>query len=426
MIDEVNLFRFADTEFSGVYRVETDKGQDLPFAVNVPTAAADQHGSESDLTRVDDARLKEYYPGWKFQIVRNPLEASVAGGPENAAPVAVKEPIGPLFANIALLLVLGLLFVEIVLAWAFGHYTVTEGALAAPAPGLRTTVLAAVIAVVAGLLFAAGATAIIMERLTGDFLGFLPDIARTWFETSLGIAQPLPGEGKNWTYETLPWLFGLARRRAMVVDRHHDRGDPGHLLHVQGRGAARVARLQDVARRVAALFDPHGVVVPSAARPDSVCPPRLCRHGALDRRHAQYGSAGHVPGREGDRTRQEAERGDPHAVTGGVAEPHQQPRSGNRRQERGSRQGRRSESRSRRPAPAFAILAQAARRSEHQPLAAESAAAGASDPRPAGAALAQDAAGEASDQGPRLPSRCQWPGDEAARRQGGRCRRDLR
>jgi uncharacterized membrane protein len=209
LIDEVNLFRWNETEYSGLYRLETDKGQDILFAVNVPTAAADQRGTESDLTRVDEARLKEYYPDWKFQIVRNPLEAAVAGGPENPDAVQVREPIGPLFANIALLLVLGLMFVEIVLAWAFGHYTVTEGALAAAAPGLTTTIVAAVLAVLATLLFGFGAAIIIMEKLTGDFLGFLPDIARTWFENRIQIEPPMPGEGKNWRYEILPWLFGL-------------------------------------------------------------------------------------------------------------------------------------------------------------------------------------------------------------------------
>ena len=209
MIDEVNLFRWADTNFSGVYRVVTSTGQEIPFAVNVPVSAADLRGTESDLSRLDEVKLAESYPGWKMQVVRNPLDALVTGEAANPDPTLVDAPMGPKLANIALLLVLLLMFAEIVLAWLFGHYTTTEGSLVSQPAGPISTAVAAGIAILSTIVFAVGAYVIVDYAISGDFLHFLPDIVRTLVEQFVG-AQPLQaGEGASWKFETMPFLLGL-------------------------------------------------------------------------------------------------------------------------------------------------------------------------------------------------------------------------
>ena len=55
----------------------------MAFAVNVPVGSADQKGSESDLTRIEEGKLKEAYPGWNFQVVRDPVRAMLSGSPVN-------------------------------------------------------------------------------------------------------------------------------------------------------------------------------------------------------------------------------------------------------------------------------------------------------------------------------------------------------
>ncbi len=212
LIDDVNLFRWpldyksTGTDISGVYCAETGKGE-IPFAVNVPAGSADRGGAESDLTRLDELKLKELYPDWKFQIVRNPLEGAVGNAPVNLNAVATTVPIGPDLANVALLLVLALLFAEILLAWHFGHYTTTEGAETNAPQGPTPTIVAAVIAVIATLCFAVGAIVVAHARYTGDFLSFLPEIVRSFLEHDPVAA----GESAKWEYQTAPFLFGLPR-----------------------------------------------------------------------------------------------------------------------------------------------------------------------------------------------------------------------
>ncbi|MSQ93283.1 MAG: VWA domain-containing protein [Gemmataceae bacterium] len=209
LIDDINLVRWAETDFAGVYRIETPSGHEIPFAVNVPTASADQKGSESDLTRIEETKLKDGYPGWTFKIVRDAREAVLGSAPVDPNPIDIALPFGPDLANAALLLVLGLLFLEIFLAWYFGHYTTTEGALSNAPPGPTSTLVAAVIAVLATILFGIGALIIAHEIYTGDFLGFLPEILRSWAESGLGVEKLQAGEGSRWTYEKMPFLFGM-------------------------------------------------------------------------------------------------------------------------------------------------------------------------------------------------------------------------
>jgi hypothetical protein len=209
LIDDVNIFRWAETDFAGIYKAETSAGHEIPFAVNVPVLSPDQKGSESNLARIDERGLQEGYPGWTFQIVRNALEAMVAGGPVNPDALEVYQPYGPNLANGVLLIALGLLFLEIVLAWYFGHYTTTEGALAQAAPNTTVIAIAAFFAIASAAMVAFGAIILLHERYMGDFLGFLPELLREWFERSMKIEPPIPGEGRNWQLEGAHWLFGL-------------------------------------------------------------------------------------------------------------------------------------------------------------------------------------------------------------------------
>ncbi len=209
VLDETNLFRWGDTDFSGLYRLDAQTGNEYPFAVNVPASSSDQKGTESDLGRVDEKKLNDLYPGWKLQVVRNPLMAAIAIDGAAAAPIDIYMPVGPTIANIALLIVLGLLFAEIVMAWYFGHYTTTEGALSGAPPGPTGTIVAAVVAVISTILFAIGALVITHEIRTGDFLGFLPELLRNWFEQFVGVPPLQPGEGSNWRYEKTQFLFGI-------------------------------------------------------------------------------------------------------------------------------------------------------------------------------------------------------------------------
>ncbi|MBI1830431.1 MAG: VWA domain-containing protein, partial [Planctomycetes bacterium] len=209
VVDEVNGFRWADTDFAGIYRAEFGPApkHEIPFAVNVPSF--DQRGSESDLTRIEKNDLEMGYPGWKLQVVRDPLEGIVSGGPVNESAIDAYQPVGPTLANIALLIVLALMFAEIVMAWHFGHYTVTEGQVAETPGGPAGTAVAGVLAAVAVVVCGIGALVILHEKLTGDFLGFLPDIVRAWFEVYMEIPPPPAGEGRFWGLEPRPFLFGL-------------------------------------------------------------------------------------------------------------------------------------------------------------------------------------------------------------------------
>jgi len=207
-IGEVNLFRFDDTDISGIYRVET-KGFDLPFAVNVPTGGLDQKGTECDLARIDEVRLSELFPDWKFKVVKNATDAVLTGGSEGDLVVDIPQPIGPDMANILLLAVVALLFAEIIMAWMFGHYSTTEGALANAPAGPASITFAGVVAILTACFFAAWATVKLHHAYFGDFLGFLPDILRTYFEKAVGADPLLAGEGTRWQYQEQSFLYGL-------------------------------------------------------------------------------------------------------------------------------------------------------------------------------------------------------------------------
>ncbi len=209
LVEEVNVFRWSETDVSGIYRVVLGKGpQEIPFAVNIPATTPDQRGSESNLSRADKAKLQELFPGWDFQLVRDARDAQVGGGPANPDAVDV-EPIGPDIAHWVLMLALLLLFAEVVLAWHFGHFSAVHGAGSEPATGL---VMPSAIAIGALVVFSVLALVLGHALVTGDFLGFLPRLLRNWFERLVGAPAAPAGEESHWE------LAG----RAVFFDGIHD------------------------------------------------------------------------------------------------------------------------------------------------------------------------------------------------------------
>lgn len=203
--EEVLDFRFPETDFAGVYRlILAGERYQVPFAVNVPTITGDKKGSECDLTRLDEKGLRMLYPGWNFDLHEDVSAVTVRPGPRAGGEITEKADQGPEIAKVLLIIMLILLFLETILAWQFGHYSKVEGATP-PAPMGAGWPLA--IAIVAAILFFAGAFVIIHMHQTNDFLSFLPDRFRTWFEVKVfNLEPPPPGETSRWTPETHPWL----------------------------------------------------------------------------------------------------------------------------------------------------------------------------------------------------------------------------
>jgi hypothetical protein len=196
LVEEINVFRWTDTDISGLYRVVFGNSpQEVPFAVNVPASTPDQRGSESDLTRLDKAKLDELFPGWDFQMVRDARDAIFGGGPAISDLTPEREPIGPDIAAWALFLVLILLFAEVVLAWQFGHYTTVEGTTA---PASTSLVLPIAVACLSALCFIVIGYVLFDASRTGDFLGFLPRTLRNFMERGIGAPPAPAGEESRW------------------------------------------------------------------------------------------------------------------------------------------------------------------------------------------------------------------------------------
>jgi hypothetical protein len=201
---DLAALHWAETEHSGIYLLTLPRdGEELPVAVNVPSTTPDLRGSESDLTRVDAAKLKEVYKGWDFQVVRDPRDVAPASGPGGDDVEVVQGKLGPKIAHYLLLAVLGLLLVEVVLAWSFGHYSAAAGTTA---PAKTTALGPALVAALSGVLFLFGAFVLIHNAQTGDFLGFVPDSWRAAVESWLNVDPPEPGEGRRWDLDLKPFL----------------------------------------------------------------------------------------------------------------------------------------------------------------------------------------------------------------------------
>ncbi len=217
-----SLFRFDETDISGIYTVQLGSHpQEHLFAVNVPATTSDHRQSESNPLRTDAEELEKTYPEWDVQVVTDLKSV------KHAQPAAVKEgevfyaPQGDGIARVLLLSVLGLLLVEVVLAWQFGHYSAVpqltaEQEAAARRPDWKLGLLWASPWLLFVLL---GSVAFVLlhNALTGDFLAFLPEALRGYVERAFDIPPPAAGEGTRWRLEFAsylwdkksdPWLVG--------------------------------------------------------------------------------------------------------------------------------------------------------------------------------------------------------------------------
>jgi hypothetical protein len=251
--EESNLLRWADTDVSGVYKaVIGQHPQEHLFAVNVPAGTLADEASESDLKRATREDLSRAYPEWDFQLVTDPNAVSHTGGP-SADPEQDKTPVplGPVAARYLLLAVLAILFIEVVMAWRFGHYTATASNEAVPSAGRWLPLLA--VALMAGSLLVIGGT-LMHFAATGEFLGFLPNALHAGVERLLGNEPMAQGEASHWglqfnSYlyepEVDPWLMGLialAGAALVVLIYRQEARDAGRALRIVFAGL-RVALL---------------------------------------------------------------------------------------------------------------------------------------------------------------------------------------
>ncbi len=207
LMDEANLFRWTETDYAGIYKVSLNN-QEIPFAVNVPATTSDLKGTESDFARLSGEKLREQHPGWDFQVVSDPNLAQLKE--TGSGDVLIEEqraPVGPNLARYALYGVLLLIFLEVLLAWQFGHYSAGQG-VTAPARVHWGWPLGAL--AITAVLFTFGALMVGEANWRGDFLGILPDQFRAWVERALGVPPAPPGEGSHWKPNVHGWLpYGL-------------------------------------------------------------------------------------------------------------------------------------------------------------------------------------------------------------------------
>jgi hypothetical protein len=104
----VSQFHFEQTDSAGDYQVKVG----APLALDT-LFAANTNPAESDLAKLDRARLAEILPGWKFAYLTNPKELAA-----DASAVGRKGELHrPLLYGL-----LTLLLLESLLAWRFGHH----------------------------------------------------------------------------------------------------------------------------------------------------------------------------------------------------------------------------------------------------------------------------------------------------------------
>jgi hypothetical protein len=265
-LDDGGVLHWDGADVGGVYRVSAgSQAADQFVAVNPPALNEAQQASPSDLARAHAEDLKAAYPDWDLQVVTNPHQVAHAPG---AAAVVEYEPMGASVAHVLLLILLALFFLEVVLAWIFGHYSAVptleeEAAARNLSPGISWLALLPVALVAGCVLFAVlaylqvpiavapaafvvavGAALFcgaLLERVfprwqartgalyitsamllafllgvgvilihnawSGDFLSFLPLDWRRSMEASQGVAPPAEGEASRWNLEYSPFLW---------------------------------------------------------------------------------------------------------------------------------------------------------------------------------------------------------------------------
>ncbi|HEX3151457.1 MAG TPA: VWA domain-containing protein [Gemmataceae bacterium] len=213
--DEAGLIRMPAADQAGIYRVSVVGKHDSLFAVNVPTVAQ-TGGAESDLRRLTTADFKAVAPDADIQVVgdvseiqyRSATSTAIANDPGNV------ESRGPGVARVALLIALGLMLLELVLAWYYGSARAGNAAdpMRVHARRWLTPIWLLPVAAVA-ILFGVVTHAV----LTGEFLGFLPSSIRLPIEKWAGVPAAGPGEGTRWRLETLNYITGDSRTDRWLI-----------------------------------------------------------------------------------------------------------------------------------------------------------------------------------------------------------------
>ncbi|WP_143394036.1 VWA domain-containing protein [Fimbriiglobus ruber] len=198
--DEAGVIRFSDTPLSGLYRVTAGGRRDRVFAVNVPETTPGG-GSESDLRRIDSNELRAL---GAVRVVTDPTDAAGdAGG--DVLVTMTPVPHGPTLARWLLTAALGVLVLELWLAWRVGPSRSSFAGRSTGNPPEKRTWARPAIAVAALLPLAAVAVILAVlahNDITGHPLGFLPESWRSGVERVLGVPPAGPGEGTRWRLET--------------------------------------------------------------------------------------------------------------------------------------------------------------------------------------------------------------------------------
>ncbi|MSR54159.1 MAG: VWA domain-containing protein [Gemmataceae bacterium] len=205
--DEAGLVRLPAADQAGVYRVGINGQHESVFAVNVPVVSP-TGGAESDLRRLTSADFKSAAPDANIQVVgelsevQNRLSSATIG---EAGVLLPSEPRGPAVAKILLVIVVGLMLLETILAWRFGSARVGQAADPLRVkPSHWLTPLWAIPSIACLML-----TGIVAHAaISGEFLGFLPTSLRRSLEQELLVPEAAPGEGTRWRLESIAYLTG--------------------------------------------------------------------------------------------------------------------------------------------------------------------------------------------------------------------------
>ena len=275
--DDAGFVRFAATDQSGVYRASVGAGRKASlFAVNVPVTAPGG-GAESDLQPLEPSVVQSSAPEADLEIVRSvadvaPRRAQASSDPEDAELALAAQPRGPGVARVLLLVVLALILLEVLLAWAYGSARAAGpgSSVEAPAPrrwGWFAALWAVPLACCAVLL-----GVVLHAAVTGQPFGFLPDSWKGGIEHALGVPEAAPGEGTRWRLEFLSyptgdaasdrWLeiaLGLAALALVVGIYRRERGTRRTLLPLGGlRVGLLLLTLAFLLPQVRLLFEREG------------------------------------------------------------------------------------------------------------------------------------------------------------------------
>jgi hypothetical protein len=229
LTEDASVWRWSDTALSGIYRVTFGKdAREHLFAVNVPAVGGGGRGSESDFSkpRCTQQELRKAYAGWRLQVVSDLRQIDrkvksaeqVEAAPEDAGEDETEA--GPDVAYWTMLAVLGLLILEVILAWAFGHYSSAAGTGMRPRSALPAAALVGGITVI---LFGLLAWMVIHAALTDE----LPEAVQDTIESTMDRTTAKAGETNTSRLETSAifldsdadvWLVGaLALTAVMLV-----------------------------------------------------------------------------------------------------------------------------------------------------------------------------------------------------------------